>query len=83
MSETERALLRALTELDEAVQTMRTANPKPDLLPLFARIDGLARELPPNADPELLHFLHRKSYEKARLLLLGRNTENARGSCRH
>jgi len=29
----------------------------------------------------LLHYLHRKSYEKARLFLEGRGAENAAGSC--
>lgn len=44
---------------------MRTANPKPDLKPLFARLDELTKALPKNADRQLLHFLHNKSYEKA------------------
>jgi hypothetical protein len=42
----------------------------------------LMRQLPRDADPNLLHHLHKKSYEKARLLLEGRGVENARGSCR-
>jgi hypothetical protein len=29
----------------------------------------------------LLHYLHRKSYEKARLWLEDRDAENARGGC--
>jgi hypothetical protein len=48
---------------------MPAASPKPDLLPLFERIDSLSAELPKTTDPDLLHFLRRKSYEKARLLL--------------
>jgi hypothetical protein len=51
------------------------------LLPIFARLDDLTRQLPKNASPELLHFMHKKSYEKARLLLEGRGVENARGNC--
>jgi hypothetical protein len=31
----------------------------------------------------LLHYLHKKSYEKARLFLLDRDVENQIGSCRH
>jgi hypothetical protein len=62
---------------------MPSASPKPDLLPLFARIDELTKQLPRDADPELLHFLHKKSYEKARLFLQGRNAENQIGNCRH
>ena len=38
-----------------------------------------AADPPPDADPELKHFLLRKSYEKARALLEGRQA--ARGSC--
>jgi hypothetical protein len=81
MTETERAILQTLTELDATVKAMPTASPKPDLLPLFARLDALTRELPKNASPDLLHYLHRKSYEKARLWLEGRDAENARGGC--
>ena len=60
---------------------MPSANPKPDLLPLFARLEELTRQLPPNTDPNLLHYLHKKSYEKARLWLEGRGANNARGNC--
>ena len=81
MTPTERAILQKLVELDATVKAMPTANPKPDLLPLFARLDELARQLPPQTDPDLLHYLHKKSYEKARLLLEGREAENARGTC--
>ena len=81
MSETERAILHALVELDAAVKSMPTANPKPNLLPMFSRLDELTRQLPRNASPDLLHYLHKKSYEKARLLLEGRDAENARGNC--
>jgi hypothetical protein len=48
---------------------------------MFDRIDELARQLPRDADPTLLHYLHKKSYEKARLFLQGREGENARGNC--
>ncbi|HYT59944.1 MAG TPA: hypothetical protein VEL06_07220 [Haliangiales bacterium] len=83
MTATEQTLLQTLVELNNAVQSMPAANPKPDLLPLFARIDELARQLPKDTDPTLLHYLHRKSYEKARLWLEGRETENQAGSCGH
>jgi len=76
-------LLRALTELHDAVKTMPTANPKPNLLPIFGRIDELTAQLPRNTDPTLLHYLHKKSYEKARLWLQGRDAENQIGNCRH
>jgi hypothetical protein len=79
----ETELLAALTQLAETVQTMPTANPKPSLLPIFARLDELTRQLPRHADPTLLHYLHKKSYEKARLFLQGRDAENQAGNCRH
>ena len=81
MTDTERAILKALGDLDSTVKSMPTANPKPNLLPLFTRLDELTRQLPKNASPNLLHYLHKKSYEKARLWLEGRNAENARGNC--
>jgi len=31
----------------------------------------------------LLHYLQKKSYEKARLYLQGRDAENQLGNCRH
>jgi hypothetical protein len=48
---------------------MATTNPKPNLLPIFSRLDELARQLPPGTEPDLLHYLHRKSYQKACALL--------------
>ena len=82
MAEIEKSILQSLNELDEAVKAMRTANPKPNLLPIFARLEELARQLPNGTDPNLLHYLNKKSYEKARLFLQGRDAENAEGSCR-
>jgi hypothetical protein len=81
MTEQESAILRTLIELDSAVKTMPTANPKPNLLPIFAWLDELMRQLPTNTSPDLLHYLHKKSYEKARLFLEGRDADNARGNC--
>jgi hypothetical protein len=81
VTQIEQDILQALTELGEAVSTMRTANPKPNLVTIFAKLDGLAAQLPADADSELRHFLQRKSYEKARARLEGRVA--ARGSCGH
>ena len=83
MTETEKNILEALLELERSIQAMAQKDPKPDLLPLFARIDQLTRELPGGSDPSLLHYLHKKSYEKARLFLQGREAENTMGSCGH
>jgi hypothetical protein len=82
-SPAEQQLLTALMELDATVKTLATANPKPSLLPFFARIDELTAQLPPTTNPTLLHYLHKKSYEKARWYLQGRDAENQIGNCRH
>ena len=83
MNETEREILSALKDLDEKVRSMKTANPKPNLLPVFEKLDGLTARLGGGGDPSLLHYLHKKSYEKAISYLEGRDAENARGTCRH
>jgi len=82
MSPTERNILQTLIELENAVKAMATTDPKPNLSPLFNRIEALTDQLPKDTDATLLHYLHRKSYEKARLWLEGRETENQAGSCR-
>ena len=81
LNSTEQNILRTLVELDQAVKSMAVAQPKPNLLPMFKRLDELARQLPANGDPELRHFLQQKSYEKARASLESRVTE--RGTCGH
>jgi hypothetical protein len=83
MTGVEQTIWQTLVELDGQVKSMATANPKPSLLPLFARLDELTRELPPGTAPELLHYLHKKSYEKARLYIEGRDAENMAGPCGH
>lgn len=66
MTENEKALHAALVELEAAAKPAPEGSTRPDLMILLARIDQLTVELPPETDRELLHFLHRKSYEKAR-----------------
>jgi len=84
---TENAILEALLELEKAATTAGASQvatqAKVPILPILERIDRLATELPPTAPGDLRHYLQRKSYEKARLLLLDRDAENARGQCRH
>ncbi len=77
MSTTETQLLAALHELEAAARDRR--EPPPPLQPLFDRIDRLAASLPPESDPELRHFLQRKSYAKAREWLEGHTP--VRGQC--
>ena len=81
MTAIEKDILESLNDLERAVKSLRTATPKPDLQPIFARLEQLTEALPPQSDPSLLHYLHKKSYEKARLFLEGRDAENARGGC--
>src|SRR5687767_3265631 len=81
MTSTEQSILDVLLELERAIESMPHTTPKPNLLPLFSRLDDLTRDLPPSSDPMLLHYLHKKSYQKARLLLQGRDAENEAGNC--
>ena len=83
MNATEQAVLDQLLVLESAVAGMRTASTTPDLRPILAGLDAVVRQLPPGTAPELLHYLHKRSYEKARLFLQGRDAENAAGNCGH
>lgn len=76
MQESEQKLLNALLELESAVARMPTANPKPNLSAKFQEIDALTTQLPKGTHPQLIHYLQRKSYQKARLFLQGRDAEN-------
>jgi hypothetical protein len=82
MTALERNILEALTDLEATVKAMPTANPKPKLLPLFQRIEELADQLPRSTAPDLLHYMQKKSYEKARQWLEGSYAEIQKGSCR-
>ncbi|MBL67054.1 MAG: hypothetical protein CMO74_01180 [Verrucomicrobiales bacterium] len=78
MTSTEQQLLDTLLELEDAVARVN-ANPKPDLMVLFTRLDTLTAAMPKNTQPDLLHYLHKKSYQKARLFLQGEDPEA--GAC--
>lgn len=81
MTVTEQAIFDRLLDLERTVAAMATANPKPSLAPVLADLGRLTRELPPGTDPQLLHYLHKHSFEKARLFLQGRDAENSAGNC--
>lgn len=81
MTTIERSLLECLVELDNQVRSMPTANPKPNLLSLFQQIEALAVQLPRGSAPDLLHYLQKKSYAKARQWLEGRYAEIQKGGC--
>jgi hypothetical protein len=74
------ALLDTLLELETAVANVN-ADPKPDLLALFGRLDELTAQLPKDTPRDLLHYLHKKSFQKARLYLQGADPEA--GDCPH
>jgi hypothetical protein len=70
MTQTEREILDTLLELEQAAgRKWAPGLPKPDLRPIFARLDDLASQLPADAPPDLRHYLQRKSYQKARAFL--------------
>ncbi len=79
----EESILGALRDLEAAVTSLRTVKPAPDLRPHLARLQELTRQLPRDADPTLLHYLHKQSWEKARLFLEGNDAANAAGNCGH
>ena len=81
MTDLEQDIFRTLRELEAGVAAMRTAVPKPDLLSLFGRLSGYCSQLPRESHAQLIHYLSNGSYEKARLWLQGRDSENLRGLC--
>lgn len=81
MTELERDILQTLTELESGVVAMKTADPRPSLVPLFNRLNAFASQLPRESHARLIHYLGNGSYEKALLWLLGRDAENLRGVC--
>ena len=80
MTTIEEQLLDALLELKDAIGRVNT-EPKPDLMAIFNRLDELTTQMPKDAPPDLLHYLHKKSYQKARLFLQGQDPEQ--GACPH
>ena len=77
MTTTETRILEVLRLLEFEA----TSVPRLDLRIRLRELDDLNGQLPSDADPELRHFLQRRSYEKARLLLEDRSGEIQRGGC--
>jgi hypothetical protein len=73
-------LFRTLQEYLDAVSRQQLPNP-PDLLAIFAQLDGFESELKAGHSPELRHYMHQKSYRKAYNLLRGQGSENVNGNC--
>jgi hypothetical protein len=81
MTDLEQDILNVLNELAAGVSAIKTADPKPNLVPLFNRLNEYATRLPRDTHGQLSHYLQNGSYDKARLWLSGRDSENARGLC--
>ncbi|MEK9863396.1 MAG: hypothetical protein ACPGL0_12560 [Limisphaerales bacterium] len=81
MNTLEKELLERLNALHAAVEQLAAKQGRPNLLELFESIESQASQLPGDTSPTLLHYLSRKSYEKARLFLMGRDDENQAGNC--
>jgi hypothetical protein len=83
MTALEKSILNTLMELEVAVKGFRSADPRPDLAPIFLQLDRMTSQLPEGTDQNLLHYLKKKSYQKAMLFLQGRENENAQSNGRH
>ncbi len=79
----EAEILMELRRLDETVAAMSGNGPKVSILPMVQELARLTALLPPGTDSQLLHYLHKRSFEKARLFLEGRDGENIAGPCGH
>jgi len=83
VTSTEREVLNTVLELEERVAALAGGKGGPSLLPIFERLRELTGKLPAATDPTLLHYLHKQSWQKARLWLQGREAENVIGTCGH
>lgn len=72
MNPIEQELLRELKGIDDAAARMAAGAAGEGVLPHVRRIAELKRLLPAGTDPQLLHYLAKNSYGKARSFLEGR-----------
>jgi hypothetical protein len=82
MTALESEILETLIRLENAATGGATGQ-RESVLPFVQRLTELTRSLPADTSPDLLHYLHKRSYEKARFWLQGRDAENAAGNCGH
>ena len=54
---------------------MSSHYPNPALRPALARLDELTASMPPLTSASLRHYLNKRSYQKARILLEGGDPE--------
>lgn len=81
MTETEKKILEILKALNHEVSSMNGPGAKPNLVRFFNRLDQLTTELPETTHPRLMHYMHKRSYEKALLFLSGETEDIQRGQC--
>lgn len=76
-------LKSALENYFEAIALQKSVDEtkRPPLRPHFEKLDKLAAQLPPDADPQLRHYMKQKSYEKALNFLSGHADQNVDGGC--
>lgn len=82
MTALESEILEALVRLENVATGGTTGQPE-SVLPIVKRLSELTHALPLGTSPDLLHYLHKRSYEKARFWLQGRDAENSQGNCGH
>ena len=75
----EDSVLDALRVLEAAIAAARPPTPNPALLPALARLDELTSSMPTPTSASLRHYLNKRSYQKARILLEGGDPEA--GAC--
>jgi len=83
MTELETQIWDALMELEQGVAAMKTANPKPNLVPLFNRLTEFSKQLPRATHGRLIEFLVNGSYERAKLWLIEQHGEQACRNASH
>lgn len=79
MTDVERALLDALRDLEHEVADAAQLGRRPEVVTRVLRLRELTSALPLQADPMLMHCLQRQSWEKARMILEGRQSEVRHG----
>ena len=79
LSAFEDSVLKALHALEAAIAAGRPPSPNPALRIVLAQLDQLTTELPPTTRTGLGHYLQKRSYQKAKILLEGGDPEA--GAC--
>ncbi len=81
LSAFETSVLKTLHALEAAIAAGRPPSPNPTLRTVLSQLDQLTTELPPTIRADLRHYLQKRSYQKARILLEGGDPEA--GACPH